>query len=81
MKNEFKIQINTIDRVKRLINITMSYDEDIDISSGRYIIDGKSIMGIFSFDLTKPLVVHIHSNDETVVRNFNKDMEMFKYED
>jgi len=81
MKNEFKIRINTIDRVKRLVNITMSYDEDIDISSGRYIIDGKSIMGIFSFDLTKPLVVHIHSNDETVVRNFNKDMEMFKYED
>ncbi len=81
MKNEFLVQLNTIDRVKRFVKICDNYEEDIDLSSGRYIIDAKSIMGIFSFDLTKPLSVHIHSNKIDVVRRFNEEMSEYKYDD
>lgn len=80
MLNEFQVQLNTIDRVKRFVKICDSFEEDIDLSSGRYIIDAKSIMGIFTFDLTKPLNIHIHSNNANVVRRFNEEMSDFKNE-
>lgn len=81
MQNEFRVQLNTIDRVKRFVKVCDSYEEDIDLSSGRYIIDAKSIMGIFSFDLTKPLNIRIHSNNIDVVRRFNEEMSEYKYDD
>ena len=81
MQNEFRVQLNTIDRVKRFVKICDNYEEDIDLSSGRYIIDAKSIMGIFSFDLTKPLNIRIHSNNDDVVRRFNEEMSEYRYDD
>ena len=58
-----KIAINTINDVKNFVNIVTKYDYDVDIISGRYAIDAKSIMGIFSLDLSKDLVLHIHSDN------------------
>ncbi|MBR4589085.1 MAG: HPr family phosphocarrier protein [Bacteroidaceae bacterium] len=81
MQTEFRVQLNTIDRVKRFVKICDNYEEDIDLSSGRYIIDAKSIMGIFSFDLTKPLNIRIHSNNIDVVRRFNEEMSEYRYDD
>lgn len=81
MQNEFRVQLNTIDRVKRFVKICDNYKEDIDLGSGRYIIDAKSIMGIFSFDLTKPLNIRIHSNNDDVVRRFNEEMSEYRYDD
>lgn len=81
MQNEFRVQLNTIDRVKRFVKICDNYEEDIDLGSGRYIIDAKSIMGIFSFDLTKPLNIRIHSNNDDVVRRFNEEMSEYRYDD
>lgn len=81
MQNEFRVQLNTIDRVKRFVKVCDNYEEDIDLSSGRYIIDAKSIMGIFSFDLTKPLNIRIHSNNDDVVRRFNEEMSEYRYDD
>lgn len=80
MQNEFEIQLNTIDKVKRFVKICDSFKEDIDLSSDRYMVDAKSIMGIFSFDLTKPLNVHIHSQDIVTLAKFNEEMSDFKYE-
>lgn len=80
MQNEFQVQLNTIDRVKRFVKICDSFEEDIDLSSGRYIIDAKSIMGIFSFDLTKPLNIRIHSQNIEIIKRFNEEMSDFKYE-
>lgn len=51
----FKVMLNSIDKVKQFVNVTSKVDGDVFIQSGRYIIDAKSIMGIFSIDLTKPL--------------------------
>lgn len=78
MQKEFLVKINTIERVKEFVDICNRYNEDIDLSSGRYIIDAKSIMGIFSFDILKPLTIHIHSDKEEVVNRFNEEMRKFK---
>ena len=57
------ISLQAINDVKEFVNIVMRYDFDIDLVSGRYAIDAKSIMGIFSLDLSKPIVVEAHSDD------------------
>ncbi len=58
-----KININTINGVKDFVSIVSKCDYDVDIVSGRYAIDAKSIMGIFSLDLSKELTMNIHSED------------------
>ena len=63
MINEFKISLCTIDRVKDFCRITSTIKPDMDIIVGRYIIDAKSIMGIFSLDLSKPIDLAIHAGD------------------
>lgn len=57
------VNLNTIDAVKNFVNIVSKYPFDIDLSSGRYVVDAKSIMGIFSLDLSKPIKVEIHSDN------------------
>lgn len=51
----YKVMLNSIDKVKQFVNVTSKVDGDVFLQSSRYIIDAKSIMGIFSIDLTKPL--------------------------
>ena len=63
-----KISLNSIDKVKSFVN-----DYDFDLVSGRYVIDAKSIMGIFSLDLSKPTDLNIHADD-----NVEEIMEMLK---
>ncbi len=58
-----KISINTINGVKDFVSIVSKCDYDVDIISGRYAIDAKSIMGIFSLDLSKELTLNIHSDE------------------
>lgn len=58
---EVKIFLGTIERVKDFVNAVTRLDCDVDIVSGRYVIDAKSIMGIFSTDLSKPVNVRIHA--------------------
>ena len=55
MKKVCQIKLNTINEVKEFVNIVLQCPYDVDLVSGRYIIDAKSIMGIFSLDLTRPI--------------------------
>ena len=55
-----QISLNSIDKVKSFVNDLTKYDYDFDLVSGRYVIDAKSIMGIFSLDLSKPIDLNIH---------------------
>ena len=59
----FDISLKSINDVKDFVNIVNRYDFDVDLSSGRYIVDAKSIMGIFSLDLRKPIRVEIQIDD------------------
>ena len=60
---ETTIQLNAINDVKDLVNKVMLFNYDIDLVSGRYAIDAKSIMGIFSLDLSKPIDLNIHAEE------------------
>ena len=59
-----RISLNSIDKVKSFVNELVKFsDVDFDLVSGRYVIDAKSIMGIFSLDLSKPIDLAIHTDD------------------
>ncbi len=57
-----KISLNSIDKVKAFVNEVTKFDSDFDLVSGRYVIDAKSIMGIFSLDLSKSIDLNIHND-------------------
>ena len=58
-----QICLDSIDKVKSFVNSITKYDTDFDLVSGRYVIDAKSIMGIFSLDLSKPIDLCIHAEE------------------
>ncbi len=60
----FKVMLNSIDKVKSFVNDLTKFDCDFDLVSGRYVIDAKSIMGIFSLDLSKPIDLTIHGDSD-----------------
>jgi len=68
-----QISLNSIDKVKSFVNDVTKFDYDFDLVSGRYVIDAKSIMGIFSLDLSKPIDLNIHADD-----NADQVMEVLK---
>lgn len=59
-----QISLNSIDKVKSFVNDITKFDSDFDLVSGRYVIDAKSIMGIFSLDLSKPIDLNIHAEED-----------------
>lgn len=61
-----QISLNSIDKVKSFVNLISKFDFDFDLVSGRYVIDAKSIMGIFSLDLSKPIDLNIHADDNAI---------------
>ena len=68
-----QISLNSIDKVKSFVNEISKFDNDFDLVSGRYVIDAKSMMGIFSLDLSKPINLNIHADE-----NMNAIMEAIK---
>ena len=60
-----QISLYSIDKVKSFVNDISKFNSDFDLVSGRYVIDAKSIMGIFSLDLSKPITLSVHSDTET----------------
>ncbi len=68
-----KISLNSIDKVKSFVNDITRFDNEFDLVSGRYVIDAKSIMGIFSLDLSKPIDLNIHAEN-----NMNEIMDILQ---
>ncbi|MDE6625672.1 MAG: HPr family phosphocarrier protein [Lachnospiraceae bacterium] len=63
-----KISLNSIDKVKSFVNDIATFDAEFDLVSGRYVIDAKSIMGIFSLDISQPIDLNIHTEgDDTEI--------------
>ncbi len=69
-----QICLNSIDKVKTFVNEINRFDADFDLVSGRYVIDAKSIMGIFSLDLSKPIDLNIHIDGDKL----NEVLEVLK---
>lgn len=70
MKNSFKVKLNKIVSIKDFTNMTFGFESNIDVVSGRYVSDAKSIMGLFSLDLSNPVEVVIHSDNEEELKRF-----------
>lgn len=58
---KIKIMLDSIAAVKKFVGVVSMYDFDVDLSSGRYAVDAKSIMGIFSLDLSNPIQLTAHT--------------------
>lgn len=72
------IMLEGINDVKEFVNTVSKYDFEADLRSGRYAVDAKSIMGIFSLDLTKEIILEIHENEENeCVKDFLSKINMF----
>lgn len=80
MEKEILISLNTVEKVKNFVNKVSKYDSDeitLDLISGRYIIDAKSIMGIFSLDLSKNLTLRMLAKDENLINNLKEDIKNY----
>lgn len=58
-----KVTLSMAESVKNFVNIVGKYPYEIDLRSGRFVIDAKSLLGIFSLDLSKPIIMEIHSDN------------------
>ena len=61
--NKTKVMLGTINDVKNFVTVVTQCDYDVELISGRYAVDAKSIMGIFSLDLSKPIELEAHTDD------------------
>ncbi len=77
---KLKIRLNNTDDVKDFINATKDIDCDMDISAQlreNNIVDAKSIMGIFSLDISKPLILMIHEDDKDKINDYSQILSKF----
>lgn len=75
-----KVLLNSIEKVKKFVNITSNFETDVFLRAGRYVIDAKSIMGIFSLDLTKPMELTFDTEnkcDSGIIAGYMKRIEEF----
>jgi phosphotransferase system HPr-like phosphotransfer protein len=72
---EMNIVIKTIDRAKHFVDIVSKFDENMDLVRGSYDIDAKSLLGVFSMDLSVPLTLRVYAteNEFEIIRNNLKD--------
>ena len=77
MEERRKINLNEVEKVKRFVNQMSTFESDVDIVSRRQIVDAKSIMGVFSFDLSELVEVQLISDDEEEIRRFNEVIKEF----
>ena len=66
--NTVMIRLSSIQDVRNFVDTVTKYNIDIDLSSGRYIVDAKSIMGIFSLDLLNPIKLSAQTDKEDQVK-------------
>lgn len=81
LMTEKTILIGSIENGKKLSKIANKFEQDIDIVTGRYIIDAKSILGIFSLNLWSPVTIVLHSDDQEVVKSFITEIKDFIVEE
>lgn len=78
MNTKITINLNDFNKIKKFNQSVSTFKSDIDLVKGRYIIDSKSTIGIFTLDLSVPVDVVIHSDNEEEIKRFNEVMEEFR---
>lgn len=72
-----QVNLNSIEKVKSFVNEITKFEAEFDLVSGRYVIDAKSIMGIFSLDISKPIDLNIHANTEEEAADILKAIDSY----
>ena len=62
-----QVNLNSVEKVRAFVNSVNTFDSEFDLVSGRFVIDAKSIMGILSLDLSKPITLNIYSDDTAII--------------
>ena len=62
--SEFYVSLSSIEDVRQFVNAATCCPCEVDVLSGRYVVDAKSIMGLFSLDLSQPVKVEVHGSEE-----------------
>lgn len=65
-----KVKLTTIDDVKNFCNLACQLESDVFLKSNRYVVDGKSLMGVFSLSLDKPIEMEIVSRNDREIDSF-----------
>lgn len=78
MNTKITVLLNDFNKIKRFGSEVIKFESDIDLVKGRYVIDAKSTIGIFTLDLSVPVDVVIHSENEEEINRFNESMGEFK---
>lgn len=73
----YKVSLESVDKVKNFVQIIGKFNIDIDLRSDRYIIDAKSIMGVFSLDLSKILNLDVHTDDDVELNKLRDALKDF----
>lgn len=68
----FQVHLNSIDSVKQFVAVAERQRCEIDVCSGRYVVDGKSMLGLFSLDLSSPVGVRYYGEDEDAERFYTE---------
>ena len=76
--SKIKILLNKIEDINKFLKITSSYEGDINVYKGMHIVDGKSLLGIMSLDLSRPVEVAIITNNESEEDKFKESMKQFE---
>ncbi|MDD5899701.1 MAG: HPr family phosphocarrier protein [Lachnospiraceae bacterium] len=74
---EVQISLNSIEDVKQFVQTLTMFDGDFEVISGKYIVDAKSILGLFSIDLSKPVTLRIDV-DETKMEKVLKAISIYR---
>ena len=80
MRTKMTIYLNQVERVKEFVEAANKFESDVDILMGRYIVDAKSILGIFSLDLSKPISLEIDDESQAKaeeIQSLLKDIQPF----
>ncbi len=76
--NKIMVYLNDVNTIKKFINVTRRFESDIDAFGARFQVDAKSILALFSVDLSKGIYVQILSDDKDEIEKFTSAMEEFK---
>lgn len=71
------VNLSASQQIKEFVNIISKYAFDMDLRSGKYLVDAKSILGIFSLDLSKPVELEILTDDNAEIEKFMAEIKPF----
>lgn len=71
---EYKVKLSSIEDVNSFVNAANSFDFEIDLISGRFVVNGKSLMMIFALDHSEPIIMRVHADD---TKKLEEDMKQF----